>query len=135
MTDTDTLPDTLPDTVTLAPPSVPFEDTESPSKDFEVTKPIDVSRLQAEISEALGKSVQVIVAHTDLDKPIGPKNPAKVYVSADDDFDGRTVRGVITSHEGESTESKDLTKSVDALRSGKDLSLKDLNAVVRTLIR
>lgn len=115
-----------------APPTVPFEDTENPSKNFEVTAPVDVARLQIEIAEAVGHDVGVIVLHTDLTEPISEKNPATVYVSAEKDFDGRKVRGAITSHDGSKVDPGQAL--VDDLRAGKDLSLKDLNAVVRRLV-
>ena len=124
--------ESMPALVVEAPPSVPFEDTENPSKDFEVTKPIDVGLLQREIAETLGHDVSVVVAFSGEPKPdaVSKKHPAKVYVSAEKDFDGRKIRGVISSHEPAVDEVPDLLES---LRSGEDLDLAGVNIVLRYL--
>lgn len=135
MTDTAT-EDTFEGGLIEAPPSVPFDDDENPSKAFEVTSPVDVTRLQSEIREALGVDVQVVLqCPGGFEEPISKKNPATVHVAADDDFDGRTVRGVITSHDPDAEpEEGSLEAYLKALASGEDLDLAGVSAVLRMLV-
>lgn len=122
--------------VVTAPPSIPFDDTENPSKDFEVTKDVDAGRLRDEITEAIGQPVQVIVSYPHgVDTPPDKSHPAVVYVSADEEFDGRKVRGVITSHDIDAEpEEGSLAACLKALRAGEDLDLAGVSTVLRMLV-
>lgn len=115
----------------------PFANAEGVVKTFDVDSEVDFAVLDSEIEEALGVSVQLAMHADDIDSPISSENKGVLFVLSDGDFDGRTVRGVITSHAGPSADvaqGPSLDEALERLRAGEDLDLASVNLVLRSLV-
>lgn len=62
-----------------------------------VNKEVNVSQLADEIAASVGFDVQISFVNSQPDIPVGPDNPAKMYVHPQ--VDGRVVRGKIRAHQ------------------------------------
>lgn len=113
---------------------------EGNAKAMTVTKAVNTVQLAHEIDDRLGDPERYHVAMV-LDRhdvPVSEKNPLTIYVHPAD-VDMRTVRGAVESHVadadyGRSEQDIEIGKLKERLAGG-DLSLEELNRIVRSIVK
>lgn len=124
-------------------PQDPFE---GDSKSFEVTSEVDTAQLQKEISQRVGKQVQVALV-IEFGKIASEANPGTLFVHPES-VDGRSVRGVIESHTPRRSapvavpEAPSISDSADPevqqaaakLAEGKTLTTAEISAVLKAIL-
>jgi hypothetical protein len=133
-------------TTQTAEPQDPFadEDGTSTSKQFEIAEgPIFLGQLQDEIEEALGFPVQTSLSIPDPDAQPSEDQPYVLFVAAEEEFDGRTVRGVISTHSADfpetpvpapvepTADSEAAQAALKRLHSGETLTTKEISVLLR----
>lgn len=98
----------------------PFDGVAGHTKSFEVDGDVLFSTFQGEVEAALGTEVRLARVEDIL------------FVNADVEFDGRKVRGALTSHDPTPKE-KDLNTVLRVLHAGRSLGLEDIAIVLRSL--
>lgn len=68
------------------------------AKEFEVTAPLDVSQFKAELEAKVGFEVHIALVQEDPFTPTSEDSPGVLFVSPES-IDGRTVHGLIQTHE------------------------------------
>jgi hypothetical protein len=108
-------------------------------KSLEVTREVGLIQLLDEIEERLGDrdKFHVAMETKDHQAPVSDTNPMTIHIHPSE-VDMRTVRGVVESHVvdpdyGKTDEDKKLESLKARLAKG-DLSLKDLNVILRSVI-
>jgi hypothetical protein len=109
------------------------------TKSVTVTHEVNLLQLLNEVEDRLGdrSHFQVVMEMADHKAPVSEMNPLIIHVHPAE-ADMRTVRGAVDSHSpdpdyGRSDADKKLEELKGRLRDG-DLSLKDLNTILRSVI-
>lgn len=124
----------------LDPPQEGSEFFEGEGKSYTVTKDVNPVQLLHEVEEKLGDRdrFQVIVQGAKPGRKVSEENPLTIHVHGEG-ADMRKVRGVVESHTpdphfGVSQEDQEVDALRKKLQGGKDLTVAELNKVVRSLI-
>lgn len=119
------------------------------SKRFEITTPINLGQLQDEIEEALGFEVRLASSAPRPFEDASEDNLLTLFVDADEDVDGRTVRGAIDSHRPSDPTAtvpeakapakvgdldEDTQAAIAKLGEGETLSTKEISKVLKVLL-